>query len=48
MPWKAVLNKDYYGMGILDVKSNTELQWTWYASVDGSVLDTVTITKGTR
>ena len=43
--WLAVLNKDFYGMGVLNVVSNSELKWTWYKSADGSVLDTVTIQK---
>ena len=43
--WLAMHDKDYYGMGVLKVVSHSELQWTWYASVDGSVLDTMTLTK---
>jgi len=42
--WIADADLTHYGMGILDVNS-TALHWRWFESLNGAVLDQVTITK---
>jgi len=43
--WLAMADTTHYGMGILDVINATTLQWRWFESLDGTLLDQITLVK---